>query len=131
MCRTHTHKDIFPLSFSGFLSIFRKRKNTHTHAQKNSGNVLFSFFLLYSPLPSALTFIICLFVCFCFCFAEVICCSCIAVTKAIMQIKYRIPNAIEKCYFMRFVFTYIHHLCDGNTLRCKPVFTICLHTFFQ
>ena len=21
-------------------------------------------------------------------------------------------HAIEKCYFMRFVFTYIHHLCD-------------------
>ena len=40
-------------------------------------------------------------------------------------------HAIEKCYFMRFVFTYMHHLCDWNTLRCKPVFTICLHTFFQ
>ena len=40
-------------------------------------------------------------------------------------------HAIEKCYFMRFVFTYIHHLCDWNTLRCKPVFTICLHTFFS
>ena len=40
-------------------------------------------------------------------------------------------HAIEKCYFMRFVFTYIHHLCDWNTLRCKPVFTICLYTFFQ
>ena len=38
----------------------------------------------YSPLSSALTFIICLFVCFCF--AKVICCSYIAVTKAIMQI---------------------------------------------
>ena len=31
-------------------------------------------------------------------------------------------HAIEKCYFMRFVFTYIHHLCDWNTLRSKPVF---------
>ena len=40
-------------------------------------------------------------------------------------------HAIEKCYLMRFVFTYIHHLCDWNTLRCKPVFTIWLHTFFQ
>ena len=40
-------------------------------------------------------------------------------------------HVIEKCYFMRFVFTYIHHLCDWNTLRCQPVFTICLHTFFQ
>ena len=30
-------------------------------------------------------------------------------------------HAIEKCYFMRCVFTYIHHLCEWNTLRCKPV----------
>ena len=60
---THTHKrGIFPLSFSVFLSIFRKRK-THTHAQKNS-LVMFCFlsFLWYSPLSSALAFIICLFV---------------------------------------------------------------------
>ena len=40
-------------------------------------------------------------------------------------------HALEKCYFMRFVFSYIHHSCDWNTLRCKPVFTICLHTFFN
>ena len=40
-------------------------------------------------------------------------------------------HAIEKCYFMRCVFTYIHHLCDWNTLQSKPVFTICLHAFFN
>ena len=92
---THTHKDIFriPLSFSVFLSIFRKRK-THTRMRTKelSGNVLFSFFLWYSPLSSALTFIICLFVCFCFCFAKAIFCSCIAITKAIMQNKINTKN---------------------------------------
>ena len=75
------HSQAFCLSFGN---------ERHTRKKELSGNVLFSFFLLYSPLSSALTFIICLFVCFCFCFAEVICCSCIAVTKAIMQKKYRI-----------------------------------------
>ena len=40
-------------------------------------------------------------------------------------------HAIEKCHSMRFVITYIHLLCDWNTLRCKPLFTICLHTYFQ
>ena len=84
----------FPLSFSVFLSISRKRK-THTCTKELSGNIMFSFFLWYSHLWSALTFIICWLVCFFF-FAKVICCSCIAVTKPIMQNKYRKTLAARK-----------------------------------
>ena len=87
-------KDIFPPSFSFCLSFVNKRHththtHTHSHALKNS-LVMFWFlsFCGISPLLSALTFIICLFVfvLFCqffFCFVKDICCSCIAVTKAI------------------------------------------------
>ena len=45
--------------------------------------------------------------------------------------KVALVHAIEMCYFMRFVFIYIHHLCDWNNLQCKPVFTVCLHTICQ
>ena len=96
---THTQKDIFLLSFSGFLSIFRKRKTyTHTHTKELSGDVLFSFFLLFVVFSPAVCFdVYYLFVCLLlFCFAKVICCSCIAVTKALMQIKYRKYRNIEK-----------------------------------
>ena len=63
---THTHtKDIFLPSFSFCLPFVNKR-HTHARTKELSGDVLISFFLWYSPLLSALTFILCLFVCFCF-----------------------------------------------------------------
>ena len=63
---THTHKTSFLYHSQSFCLSFVNERPTHTRTKELSGNVLFSFFLWYSPLSSALTFIICLFVCFCF-----------------------------------------------------------------
>ena len=80
-----------------WLSVYlSETTHTHTHAQKNS-LVMFCFFLFVAFSPVVCFDVYYLFVCLLsFCFAEVICCSCIAVTKAIMQIKYRNTDSINQ-----------------------------------